>query len=76
MKPTLPLGIVVAENNVNVRDALGSEVEGFNLLRSHVNVNFSQAGIGLLLNKGWQLITQIFDFPWTKPNLPSHESFS
>ena len=47
----LSLGVVIAENNVNLGDTLCSEVEGFNLLCSHADENFHQASIGLLLRE-------------------------
>jgi hypothetical protein len=63
----LSLGVVLTENDVNLGDALCSEVERFNLLRRHAKKNFSEPGIGLLLREDCQLITQVSEFLWIKP---------
>jgi hypothetical protein len=69
----LSLGVVLAEKNVNLRDASFPEIERFNFSRSHANENFSQTGIRLLLCQGCWFIAKLSEFLPIKPAWLPHE---
>ena len=71
---TLSLGVVVAENNVNLGDAFCSEIEGFNLRFVHADECFHPAGIGLLLRECCQFIPQVSDLLLREPTFSYHEA--
>lgn len=58
---------MLGKNSVNFRHALGSEVEGFDLLWRHANEDFEQTCIGLLFREGGQFITQVLKLLLIKP---------
>jgi len=65
----LSLGVVLAEHDMDFRDALCSEIEGFNFLWGHANENFGLASIGLLFGEGGQFVAQFFELLRIEPTL-------
>ena len=70
----LSLGVVLAENDVNLRDSFRPEIESLNFLWGHANVNFGQTGIRLLFCEGGQFITQVLELLRIEPTLSWHDS--
>jgi hypothetical protein len=61
IQTALSLGVVLAKENVNLGDALGSEIEGCDLFCGHAKENFILTGVRLLLQEGVQFLTQAFE---------------